>query len=44
MYKGFKNIGDSMDFRTIKTPGLSPPKDKIVKDGLLIRVVERNYY
>ena len=39
-----KKTGASVDFRTIKNFPIDNPNAKIVKDGLFLRVVEREYY
>lgn len=39
-----KKTGTSVDIRTIKNFPSDNPNAKIVKDGLFLRVVEREYY
>ena len=39
-----KKTGTSIDIRTIKNFPSDNPNAKIVKDGLFLRVVEREYY
>ena len=39
-----KKTGTSVDIRTIKNFPIDNPNAKIVKDGLFLRVVEREYY